>query len=101
MKRNFKNPIPVFLFISGCLLFSMTACEEEDPTFCFECKRVIQTFDSDDFLFLRQEDSFSRCGITEAEMRQVEADGTRTEQVTSGSNAGGRQEFFTTCTKSQ
>ena len=70
--------------------------EEEDPRYCFECRRVIQTFDNEDIQILRQEDTFTKCDITEAEMRVIEEEGTRTEDTSSG----GRQEFFTTCVKS-
>jgi|GEM_PF-4780300 hypothetical protein len=92
---NYRT-VSLFIF----LIFS-TACEkEEQTTQCYECKRVIQTFDADGVLFLRQDDSFTKCNISASEMRQIEQEGTHTDQVTSGTNAGGKKEYMTTCTKS-
>ncbi|WP_420576314.1 hypothetical protein [Ekhidna sp.] len=82
------------LFGIALILFSCK--EEEDPRYCFECSRIIQTFDNEDIQILRQEDTFTKCDITEAEMRAIEEKGTRTED----NSSGGRQEFFTTCVKS-
>ncbi len=93
--KKYHKILSVIHLICGLTILLFISCEEEEPTACFECERVIQTFDADGFLILRQEDGFTKCEITEAEMRQIEADGTRTEST----NSGGSQQFFTTCTK--
>ena len=90
-------------FCTGLISFVLLiACEkDEQTTQCYECDRVIQTFDANGVLFLRQDDKFTKCDITEAEMRQVELEGTHTDQITTGANEGGKKEFMTTCTKSK
>lgn len=92
----------VTISISLTFFLLLIACEkDEETTQCYECKRIIQTFDADNVLFLRQDDQFTKCGITETEMRKIESEGSYTEPITSGSNSGGKKEFTTTCTKSK
>ncbi len=96
---NYKT---IVLSINLTAFVLLAACEKDEQiTQCYECERVIQTFDADGVLLLRQDDMFTKCDITETEMRKIESEGTRTDQITSGTNSGGKKEFLTTCTKSK